>query len=267
MKLKRRHFLGLLAGAIPAMAGTEACLVEPEWLAIRKLRLGTGPVWQRFVQFTDVHYRGDAAYLRRVVTEINRLAPDFVCFTGDLVEDARFFAPALALLGGIRAPLFGIPGNHDHWCGADFGLARRMFAAGGGAWLQNEQVVLAGGEILLTGADRLPCPIAANSRAFNLLLMHYPLWAEQLRGIRVDLVLAGHSHGGQVRIPGLGALIKPSLTGRYELGQYETPAGMLYVNPGIGTFHLNVRFNCRPELTVFELGSPPYRLQDALTVA
>ena len=106
------------------MAGTEAYFVEPEWLAIRKLRLGTGPVWQRFVQFTDVHYRGDAAYLRRVVTEINRHAPDFVCFTGDLVEDAGFFAPALELLGGIRAPLFGIPGNHDHWCGADFGLAR-----------------------------------------------------------------------------------------------------------------------------------------------
>jgi predicted MPP superfamily phosphohydrolase len=48
---------------------------------------------------------------------------------------------------------------------------------------------------------------------------------------------------------------------------YESPAGMLYVNPGIGTFHLNVRFNCRPELTVFELGSPPYRLQDAVTAA
>lgn len=249
------------------MAGTEAYLLEPEWLAIRKLRLGAGPVWQRFVQFTDVHYRGDAAYLRRVVGEINRLAPDFVCFTGDLVEDARFFAPALKLLGGIRAPMFGVPGNHDHWSGADFRLARRAFAASGGAWLQNQQALFANGEILLTGADQLPWNISASSRAFNLLLMHYPLWAEMLQGTRVDLLLAGHSHGGQVRLPGFGALIKPTLTGRYEMGHYESPAGLLYVNPGIGTFHLNVRFNCRPELTVFELGSPPYRLHDLVTAA
>ena len=266
-KLKRRHFLGLMAGAIPAMAGTDAWLVEPEWLAIRRLRVGAGPVWQRFVHFTDVHFRGDVDYLNRVVAQINRLAPDFACFTGDLIEDAEFFEPAVELLRGIRAPLFGIPGNHDHWSRADFRPARRAFAANGGAWLQNQQVMLAEGNIILTGADRLPCPVVARREAFNLLLMHYPLWAEYLQGARFDLLLAGHSHGGQVRIPGVGALIKPSLTGRYDLGAFETPAGPLYVNPGIGTFHLNVRFNCRPELTLFELGSPPYRLQGAGTAA
>lgn len=108
-----------------------------------------------------------------MVPQINQLAQDFACFTGDLLEDAGYFEPAVEIPRGARAPLFGIPG--------------------------------------------------------------------------------------------VGALIKPSLTGRDDLGAFETPAGQLYVNPGIGTFHLNVRFNCRPELTVFELGSPPYRLKTAAT--
>ncbi|MEI6357654.1 MAG: metallophosphoesterase, partial [Verrucomicrobiota bacterium] len=95
--------------------------LEPRWLKVRKVRLGTGPVRHRFAQITDIHYRGDADYLREVVAQVDALAPDFVCFTGDLIEEAGFVAPALEILGAIRAPLYGIPGNHDHWSRADFG--------------------------------------------------------------------------------------------------------------------------------------------------
>ncbi len=267
MKIRRRHFLSLLAGGVPLAAGAEACVLEPEWLSLRRMKVGSGPVRRRFVHFTDVHFRGDVEYLERVVSEINRLVPDFVCFTGDLVEEAARFEPALKILSGIRAPLFAVPGNHDHWARADFRIGRRILSAGGGAWLQNERVSLADGEIYLTGVDRLPCPVSTVPGAFNLLLMHYPLWADSLNGTRMDLMLAGHSHGGQVRLPGIGALVQPTLTGRYILGQFETPGGTLYVNPGIGTFRLNVRFNCRPEITLFELGNAPFTLQPAATAA
>ena len=66
-------------------------------------------------------------------------------------------------------------------------------------------------------------------------------------------MLAGHSHGGQVRIPFYGSIIVPFFVDEYDLGLFQTNAGPLYVNPGIGWVYLNVRFNCRPEITVIEI--------------
>jgi predicted MPP superfamily phosphohydrolase len=80
--------------------------------------------------------------------------------------------------------------------------------------------------------------------------MHYPAMADTLRGRRFDLILAGHSHGGQVRLPFYGALMVPHGVGPCELGHYETPGVPLYVNAGIGTYRIPLRLNCRPEITV-----------------
>jgi hypothetical protein len=71
--------------------------------------------------------------------------------------------------------------------------------------------------------------------------------------LEFDLILAGHSHGGQVRLPLFGPIVEPSRIGKYDQGLFQTPAGPLYVNPGIGYCLYNARFNCRSELTVFEL--------------
>jgi predicted MPP superfamily phosphohydrolase len=88
----------------------------------------------------------------------------------------------------------------------------------------------------------------------NLLLMHYPAWAKKLGSQKFDLMLAGHSHGGQVRIPFYGALFVPFAVDEYDLGLFQTAAGPLYVNAGIGyVYHYNFRFNCRPEITVIEI--------------
>ncbi len=78
----------------------------------------------------------------------------------------------------------------------------------------------------------------------------YPELADRLDGARFDLIMAGHSHGGQVRVPFFGPLFLPWGVGRYDLGRFETAGGPLYVNAGIGTYHLPLRFNCRPEITL-----------------
>jgi len=84
--------------------------------------------------------------------------------------------------------------------------------------------------------------------------MHYPAHAKKLGDQKFDLLLAGHSHGGQVRIPFYGAPIIPYGCDEYDLGLFQTPAGPLYVNPGIGyIFNYDFRFNCRPEITVIEV--------------
>ena len=87
----------------------------------------------------------------------------------------------------------------------------------------------------------------------NILLFHYPAWVEKLSGVKFDAMLAGHSHGGQVRLPFYGPLIVQFGVGQFDMGLYQTPAGPLYVNPGIGCFYLNVRFCCRPEITLIEI--------------
>ena len=255
----RRRFLkrlGLLGAAGGLAGGGYAKWVEPHWLNIQKVSMVTGTPVQRLAFFTDLHYKGDRAYVEAVVAAINREAPDFVCFGGDLIEDRKFVPEALELLSGIKAPLYGVPGNHDYWSRADFGPYRKAFAATGGGWLMNEYCDLAEGRLRLNGlACRrdLAVPLPLKPGAKNIVLMHFPAWAKRLGSQQSDLLLAGHSHGGQVRIPGVGSLVVPFNVDEYDMGMFQTPAGPLYVNPGIGWLHLKVRFNCRPEVTIFEV--------------
>src|SRR4051812_47920039 len=117
--MTRRKFLGLTALALPTAFGADAALVEPTSLRVSNLHLdyGTG---LRFVHFSDFHYKGDAAYAAEMVRTINDLAPQFVCFTGDLVEDKRFALEALNFIREIKAPVYGAPGNHDYWSNSPF---------------------------------------------------------------------------------------------------------------------------------------------------
>jgi predicted MPP superfamily phosphohydrolase len=82
---------------------------------------------------------------------------------------------------------------------------------------------------------------------------HYPAWVKKLRRQKFDLMLAGHSHGGQVRIPLYGPIFVPFGVDEYVKGSFSTESGPLYVHPGIGWFPWPIRFNCRSEITVFEI--------------
>ena len=260
-KFSRRQFMAVALLAVPALAVAEGRCVEPTWLQVRRLRLGDGAMGVRLVHFTDLHHKGDATYLQAVVDRINSLKPDFVCFTGDLVEAREHLPETLDILSGVAAPMYGVPGNHDYWSRISFVPVRQCFAATGGAWLLNEHREFAGGQIHLTGITSGPRyeptltqPAGSvNPAGKKILLMHYPAWAKNRGEEKFDLLLAGHSHGGQVRIPFYGPLILPFGVEEYDLGFFPTPAGPLYVGAGIGWFHLNVRFNCRPEITVIEI--------------
>lgn len=240
-KINRRRFL---AGAIlsaPFLALADAKWVEPEWVKTKKIHLGTGKPGHRFVRFTDVHHKGDRAYFEAVVRKINALSPEFVCFTGDLIEETKYSSEALELIGKIKAPVYGVPGNHDYWSKAPFEPFVKYFEATGGGWLLDEQRVTADGKFTITGvtclSSRQPA-ISANTGTRNMFLMHYPAWVKKVA--KFDLILAGHSHGGQVRLPFYGPLIVPFGVDEFDLGLFKTAAGPLYVNP-------------RPEITVFEV--------------
>ena len=253
MKLSRRRFLRAALYGIPVTLAADAYCLEPEWIKVRTLRITKSAPTVRLVHFTDVHFKGDVAYLESVVAQINSLKPDVVCFTGDIIEDAEQLAPALRILAGIKYPMFGVPGNHDHWSGADFSSVRECFEKTGGAWLENSTVEVPALGIDIIGVDSMPAVFAPSSGRKNIVLVHYPEWADLLGKFGYDLILAGHTHGGQVRLPFYGALIVPFSTGRYQMGFFQSKCGPLYVNPGIGCFYLNVRFNCRSEITLLEV--------------
>jgi hypothetical protein len=255
-RLSRRQFLKITTTAIPSAFAFDSHLIETIRLRIRSFDADPNGRL-RFVHFTDFHFKGDHHYAGRVVREINQLAPMFVCFTGDLVEDRRYFEEALGFISQIKAPVYGCPGNHDYWCGAPFAEFERVFSATGGRWLADKNIVLREHDLELVGMGReslltLQALKSPQART-RFLLTHYPKTIDSLGEHHFDWIMAGHSHGGQVRVPGYGAPILPWGVGRYDLGYYETPAGPLYVNPGIGTYKLPFRFNCRPEITVVRI--------------
>jgi hypothetical protein len=256
-KINRRKFLLTALLAAPVVLAGDSTFVEPTWLQTRHVRLDGGKTGVRFVQFSDVHHKGDRGYLQTVVDKINSLNPDFTCFTGDLIERKRFLPETLNILSGIKSPLFGVPGNHDYWSGASFAPIMKCFSATGGAWLLDQQCVVADGRINLAGSAAIypfATPVPRHTGAKNILLIHYPAWANQLGSRKFDLILAGHSHGGQVQIPFYGAPFLPYNVDGYDKGLFQTPAGPLYVNVGIGYIDkYNFRFNCRPEITLFEV--------------
>ena len=250
---RRRFFWSLLVGA-PATVFADSYWLEPNWLKVRKIRLAKKTPTHRFVHFTDLHHKGDKKYLEKVVQKINDVAPDFVCMTGDIIEESGFLGEALEILSGIKSPLYGVPGNHDYWSHANFNEIAAAFSKTGGAWLVNSQTRTRDGRITLHGAgEKLPLHFEPDPKTKNIALLHYPEWVEQLAPNKFDAILAGHSHGGQVRIPFYGPIVVPFSTGPYDLGLFQTQAGPLYVSSGIGWFLFNIRFRCRPEIVVFEV--------------
>ncbi len=241
--------------AAPCALAADARVIEPQWVKLTRLRLSDKPA-HRFVHFSDLHHKGDRAHTQSVVDMINSLSPDFVCFTGDILEEAKYLPESLELLSGIQSPLYGVPGNHDYSSGVSFPDIRRCFASTGGAWLVDEQMPIANGQINLIGVAHITthyAPPVAEPGTMNLVMCHYPIFVKRLGDQKYDLMLAGHSHGCQVRIPFYGPLMVPYGVGEYDLGLFRTQWGPLYVTSGIGWFPLPVRFNCRPEIVLVEV--------------
>ncbi|MFL6529609.1 MAG: metallophosphoesterase [Chthoniobacterales bacterium] len=250
--MTRRRFLSLAGLALPATLAADVC-TEATSLRISQLKLNPDGKL-RFVHFTDFHYKGDDTYAQQVVRRINELAPDFVAFTGDLVEDRRFAPAALDYIRAIKAPVYGSPGNHDYNSRVAFSDFARVFGETGGEWLVDRSALLPNHDLEIVGMALGGIHAIRPPRAGRrLLLNHYPALCDAITGHRFDLMLAGHSHGGQVRLPFYGAPVLPWGVGRYDLGYFETKAGPLYVNAGIGTYYFPFRFNCRPELTLITL--------------
>ena len=93
--MSRRWFILTSLLCAPLAVAADARWLEPEWVKVRRFRVGTNKPTHRLVHFTDIHHKGDCAYLLSVVNKVNALSPDIVCFTADLIEESKYLPEAL----------------------------------------------------------------------------------------------------------------------------------------------------------------------------
>lgn len=269
-RLSRRRFLSLGAVGLGGLVAGDALFREPEHFQIEELLLPLAKIPPgrelRLVQISDPHIRAFYGYYRRIAEAVNALAPGVILITGDFLEKGRNLADVRQFLKLLQAPMgiFAVQGNWEYWARLEGENLRRQFAGVGVTLLIDERfdLELRNVPLSILGLD-YPSPVDhltalqnhADPARVNLLLSHVPAFEHRRLDSRIDLILCGHTHGGQVKIPFvtpfyLPRFSAPFVAGMYQVGPFHTP---LYVNRGIGTSLFPVRFMCRPEITLLRL--------------
>jgi predicted MPP superfamily phosphohydrolase len=246
-----------------SIPGNEILSLEIIELELTLPRLPAAWNGLRILHLSDLHYTGGVSlpYFERVFELARERPSDLVVFTGDLLDDVRLHEWIGPTLGRLSAPLgcFFLQGNHD-WEWGDIDRTRQRLEnlgwqnAGG----QTRRLVWRGQPVVLAGDERPwwgPGPnwSLAEPGDFRLLLSHSPDNLPAARRSGVDLMLAGHTHGGQVCLPVVGPIYAPSLFGvKYAGGTFDRSPTLLRVSRGVGGMY-PWRWNCRPEITFVTL--------------
>jgi uncharacterized protein len=285
-KLTRRKFLytgGIAAGGVAISGGwgfLESDHPEVIRLEIPLARLPHAFDGFTIAQLSDFHYESHFSVVptRKAVEIVNSLHPDLIVLTGDFVTvpffdgspgNRRRFAhtaePCARILQDLQAPMgrFAVLGNHDansdparvvralrdHHLPVLMNRSVPLERGSDRIWLAGVDDVLEGRPDVGLALENIPTPET------TILLAHEPDFADEASLNPVDLQLSGHSHGGQVWIPGIGAPWLPPLGRRYPRGLYKVGNLTLYTNIGLGTIRAPIRLNCPPEITLITLRS------------
>lgn len=273
--LSRRHFLAAfgVATAGSGLTGYDAFTAARERVRISRYDVaiaGLPSTLQGFTiaHLTDIHfYNGMDRGAHRVMELMPGIAPDLTLLTGDYVESVGQLdqlGPFLETCRGSLGTVLTI-GNWEHQLGIRPETIRQIAEGVGAVFLLNQTHVVRRGDsaLAIVGLDDprmgVPTPEQAlpdvPSDAPTIWAFHAPGYADELsadRYPRPDLMLAGHTHGGQIRIPFVPA-VTPLASGRFVAGWYRDTFAPLYVSRGIGTSSIRARFRCPPEIVVFSL--------------
>lgn len=282
----RRTFLKRALGSLLTMIGLSsggyfyANRIEPSLLEITQQQISHPLIPKSFdgikmIQFSDTHlgFQYNLSQFTKLIKKINQLHPDLIIFTGDLIDEPNKFTDIESLtqiLQQLKAPLgkYCIYGNHDHG-GYGTEIYRNIMENAHFTILLNNSARikledgsyfnLLGIDDAMLGSPDIPLSLKKGpNHRFNLLLSHAPDLAETASQYPIHWQISGHSHGGQVKIPFIGALVIPPFAKIYQEGLYSIGTDrplQLYVNRGIGTTRLPFRFMVKPELTIFTFKS------------
>lgn len=257
--------------------------IEPTWLELTHVDVPVADLAPslhglRLAHLTDFHggHHLPADYLEHVIERTMATEPDAITLTGDYIHKGyKHIDDVARILARLKAPLgvYAVLGNHDYSVRNATGMRRhrglhhavaQALAARGIRVLRNEAAVLeqAGARIAVAGIDDLwsgECnPTAALGdlcpQTPRIVLAHNPQTVDLLAGLRCDLMLSGHTHGGQVNWPGIGRVFLGRQGRRFAAGMYHHEGTPVYVNKGIG-YGLRFRFQVRPEVALVTLQS------------
>jgi uncharacterized protein len=284
--LARRKFLSntaLAAGAVPLAAAGYGFLFgrvefEKSFVRMKLPRLPKEFHGFRLAQLSDFHIGPfmTSSDIRHVVEMTNALKPDLIVMTGDFITwDPDTQEAAVKSVSGLKAPLgiYGCLGNHEMMTGTEASITA-LFAQNNVKILRQERAPIQVGKECLNmiGVDyeyrkhRAPYghhvvpgylenvkPLMAADQV-NILLSHNPNTFDRAAELGIDLSLSGHTHGGQIALNFISPdLSLARLMTPYVKGHFQKPGGQLYVNRGIGTIGIPIRFDAPPEITMFEL--------------
>lgn len=242
----------------------EANSISVENIKIKLKRLPKELDGFRLVHLSDIHHSPFTSleHISRVVEVSNRLKPDMFVLTGDYVShESEYIAPVAEVLAQLKAEygIYACLGNHDHW--TDVELVTHLFRGEGINLLINEgfrfearntKFWLAGVDDLMVGKTDVRAALAgSNEDEFKILLAHNPQIVRRAARYDVDLMLSGHTHGGQVKLRDEEKRILPRR--RLSSGLHRRQNTQVYITRGIGTVVLPVRYQCPPEVSVIEL--------------
>ena len=227
----------------------------------------------KILQFSDMHISKyfDEKDIKKVVEKINEEKPDVVFFTGDLIDEYSSYEKKDRIneiweeLSLINAPLgkYAVYGNHDYGGGAEY-VYKNIMENSGFVLLKNEKITLKDYNINIIGMDDSIFGEIEKEKiigfldedSYNIVLSHEPDVVDSMLEYNIDLFISGHSHGGQVNLPVIKFL--PPLRQKYTGGMYtfnNFRQTMLYVNIGLGTSKIPLRFMAPPELTVLTINN------------
>jgi hypothetical protein len=256
----RRRLLvaaGLLAAVVVLLA-VDMTLIEPFRIQVTHYQLH-GPVTAplKIAHLSDIHTHGNGRRERRLMEILRAENPDVILITGDTLGVMNRYAPAQNLYRQLHAPLgvWVVRGNFENDYRIPARRERAIYDDAGVHLLVNANhelrpdVWVAGLDDPTTGDAKLDAALAGiPGGVFSIVLFHSPSFFDVAAG-RASLCLAGHTHGGQVRIPFMKPLWLPKGVGRYLDGWYEQQGSKMYVSRGLGMSKLPIRFMCRPEVT------------------
>jgi len=217
----------------------------------------------KIIHLSDIHYGTTVTEkrLESIVNKVNSLNPDMIIFTGDLYDESVLITEdaknkLISILNKLEAPLgkYAIIGNHDY----SSNYFEEIITSSGFTYLKNNsKLVYNNGDIPieLVGYDDAtkgnPDYSITLSDNYKITLIHEPDEVDNLTNS--NLVFAGHSHGGQVRLPLIGSIFTPVGAKKYTNDYYQVNNMNMYVSYGIGTSILKLRFNDKPSINLYRL--------------
>ncbi len=248
-------------------------VLETYWLQVREEEWASPDVpaaWdgKSIVFLTDIHLGAffSRDRLRRLVDQVNAMQPDLILLGGDYVSnDGDYIEPCFAELARLEAPLgkFGVMGNRDHYISAA-ATYRHMLLAGIrpadnlGFWVESggQRIRIGGvGDLWEDTQDLGPVLEGTREKDLLILLSHNPDVAETIRDRRIDLVLSGHTHGGQVVLFGWAPLVPSAYGQKYRTGRVQTDFTTVIISNGIGAAFPPVRLGAPPQIVRLTLRS------------